>query len=153
LTLTRQTQHVSALHDSQLVRCHLIALGLDMLAAGVPIKWEKALRLQQHVAAASAVPWSHPQEGVTTLVLPALRTVLDSAATITPPSQASAFMSTAGAMAPGSAEPKVKQPVLVGSLVVPVVMDFMAMIGEGAFLTQRAVLDILLVVFYKVSGI
>jgi hypothetical protein len=55
-------------------------------------------------------------------------------------------------LTPGTTEPKAKQPVLVGSLVVPIVIDFTAMLGEGAFLAQRAVLDILLVTFYKVRS-
>jgi hypothetical protein len=128
--LTRQSQPVSALVDTQMTRSSLVALALDMLASGIEIPWSTAQRLQQHVAAACALPWPIPNEGIVNLVLPALRQVLDSPVRL-------------------SAGSHGKKSVLVGSLFVPVVIDFANELRKHDYLTQKCVLDILMITFYK----
>jgi hypothetical protein len=125
-----QSQPVSAMVDTQMVRSCLVAIALDMLSTGIEISWPMAQRLQQHVAAACALPWPVPNEGIVNLVLPALRQVLDSSQRI----------STSG---------QGKKSVLVGALFVPVVIDFGNELRKHDFLTQRCLLDILMVTLYK----
>nr|XP_018262073.1 uncharacterized protein I303_05088 [Kwoniella dejecticola CBS 10117]OBR84231.1 hypothetical protein I303_05088 [Kwoniella dejecticola CBS 10117] len=132
---SRASQTISALMDSQSVRCSLLSLGLDMLSAGVPIPWVIAQRFQQHVASCLASPWSNPIEGITALILPSLRGVLDSSARITISGQ--------------TFESKAKKTALVGALFVPVVIDLGGELGKFEYLTQRVLLDILMVTFFK----
>lgn len=134
--LISQSQNVFALLDSQFVRYHLVALGLDMLASGIDIPYAASQRLQQHVAALCELPWQQPDEGMVDIVLPALRDLLDSPAQIT----------TSSSMDTGSR----KKMVLVGSLVLPAVIDFGSVLADQSVLAQRCLLDILLIVFYKV---
>ena len=115
--------------DTQLVRSSLVALALDMLASGIEISWAMAQRIQQHVAAACALPWPVPSEAIVALILPALRQVLDS----------SQRLSTGNS----------KKSVLVGALFVPVVINFGNELRKHDYLTQRCLLDILMVTFYK----
>jgi hypothetical protein len=116
--------------DTQMVRSSLVALALDMLATGIDVSWTMAQRIQQHVAAACALPWPIPNEGIVSLVLPALRQVLDSA----------------HRLSTGTAT---KKTVLVGSLFVPVVINFGNELRKHDYLTQRCLLDILMVTIYK----
>jgi hypothetical protein len=99
-----------------------------MLAAGVAIPWVVAQKFQQHVAAACALPWPTPNDGIVNLVLPSLRRVLDSAQRL----------STSG-----------QKSILVGSLFVPVVVDFGNELRKHDHMTQRCLLDILMVTFFK----
>jgi len=116
--------------DTQMVRSCLVSLALDMLATGIDVSWPMAQRIQQHVAAACALPWPIPNEGIVSLVLPALRQVLDSA----------------HRLSTGTAS---KKTVLVGSLFVPVVINFGNELRKHDYLTQRCLLDILMVTIYK----
>jgi hypothetical protein len=113
-----------------MVRANLLALGLNMLANGIPIPWNTAQRFQQHVASACAIPWSAPSEGIVNLILPALRQVLDSSHHLTSGGQS-------------------KRSILVGSLFVPVVVDFGNELRKHDFFTQRCLLDLLHVTLYK----
>lgn len=113
-----------------MVRAQLIALGLQILASGIEIPWGTAQRFQQHVASACALPWSLPNDGIVKLVLPALRTVLDSPHHLSPGGQN-------------------RKSVLVGALVVPVIINFGNELKRHDFLTQRSLLDILHVTIYK----
>jgi hypothetical protein len=137
--LTVKSQNLFALLDSQRIRCHLVALGLDMLAAGTGISYVTAQRFQQHVAAVCALPWQEPSETFVDIVLPAILTVLDS------PSQIN-FSPVSESGTSGK-----KRMALVGSLVVPAVIDFGGVLAGRSVLAQRCLLDILLVIFYKVS--
>ncbi|OXG10991.1 hypothetical protein C366_06495 [Cryptococcus neoformans Tu401-1] len=129
-----QSQTDSGRVDSQNVAYSLIFLGLEMLAAGVPITWIAAQRFQQRVAAACALPWFNPPV-FTAVVLPGLRSVLDSPIRI---------------MISGETfESKVKKTVLVGSLFVPVVIDFAQELKKYDVAVQRILLDILMVTFFK----
>nr|XP_019013028.1 uncharacterized protein I206_02525 [Kwoniella pini CBS 10737]OCF51809.1 hypothetical protein I206_02525 [Kwoniella pini CBS 10737] len=132
---SRTSQTVSALTDSQSVRCSLISLGLDMLSAGVPIPWIIAQRFQQHVASCLALPWTNPVESLTSLVLPSLRGVLDSSVRITISGQ--------------TFESKAKKTASVGTLFVPIIIDLGGELGKFEYLTQRVLLDILMVTFFK----
>jgi hypothetical protein len=116
--------------DTQMVRSSLVALALDMLATGVEVPWGMAQRIQQHVAAACALPWPVPNEGIVSLVLPALRQVLDSPQRLSNGNQG-------------------KKTVLVGALFVPVVIDFGNELRKHDYLTQKCLLDILMVTIYK----
>lgn len=107
-----------------------------MLAAGVPITWIAAQRFQQRVASACALPWFNPPV-FTAVVLPGLRSVLDSPIRIT--------------ISGDTFESKMKKTVLVGSLFVPVVIDFAQELTKYAVVVQRILLDILMVTFFKVS--
>ncbi|WVQ84347.1 hypothetical protein IAT38_006499 [Cryptococcus sp. DSM 104549] len=131
----RSSQTISALVDAQNVLCSLLSLGLEMLASGIPIPWVVAQRFQQHVAAACQLPWTPPTDGLTTLVLPALRSALDSSARILITGQ--------------TFETKIKKTAPVGSLFVPVVIDLGSELGSRDYLTQRILLDIMMVVFFK----
>lgn len=113
-----------------MVRASLIALGLEMLASGTHIPWKTAQRFQQHVAAACALPWSAPSDGIVHLILPALRQLLDAPHHLTSGGQN-------------------KKSVLVGSLFVPGVVDFGNELRKHDYLTQRCLLDILHVTLYK----
>lgn len=113
-----------------MVRSSLVALALDMLASGIEISWSTAQRLQQHVAAACALPWPVPNEGIVNLVLPTLRQVLDSPVRLTTGNHGKKF-------------------VLVGSLFVPVVIDFANELRKHDYLAQKCLLDILMITFYK----
>lgn len=124
-----QSQTLSALQDAQAVRASVLALGLDMVTTGVSIPWTLAQRFQQHVASACALPWTPPIDSLTTMVLPALRDVLDSPQRLT--------ISTS------------KKTILVGSLFVPVIVDFSRELEKHDFLTQRCLLDIFMVFFFK----
>lgn len=130
----RQSQTDSGLVDSQNVAYSLISLGLEMLAAGVSITWITAQRFQQRVAAACALPWFNPPV-FTAVVLPGLRSVLDSPIRIM--------------IAGETFESKVKKTVLVGSLFVPVVIDFAQELKKYDAAVQRILLDILMVTFFK----
>ncbi|WRT68054.1 uncharacterized protein IL334_005029 [Kwoniella shivajii] len=131
----RSSQTMSALMDSQSVRCSLLSLGMDMLSSGVPISWITAQRFQQHVASCLALPWTNPIEGITSLVLPAIRGVLDSSTRITISGQ--------------TFDNKSKKTALVGSLFVPVVIDLGSELGKFEYLTQRTILDSLMATFFK----
>lgn len=109
-----------------------------MLAAGVSITWITAQRFQQRVAAACALPWFNPPV-FTAVVLPGLRSVLDSPIRIM--------------IAGETFESKVKKTVLVGSLFVPVVIDFAQELKKYDAAVQRILLDILMVTFFKVSQV
>lgn len=115
--------------DTQMVRSSLVALALDMLATGIDLPWSMAQRIQQHVAAACALPWPVSNEGIVSLVLPALRQVLDSSQRLT--------------------TGQGKKSILVGALFVPVVIDFGNELRKHDYLTQRCLLDILMVTIYK----
>jgi hypothetical protein len=118
----------SDLSDTHMLRANLVTMGLDMLASGISIPWDAAQRFQQHVAATCALPWQLPNQGITNLVLPSLRNVLDSAHRI----------STRG-----------QKSILVGSLFIPVVIDFGNELRKHDFLIQRYLLDILMITFFK----
>lgn len=113
-----------------LVRASLLRLGLDMLASGIAISWSTAQRFQQHVASACALPWSAPSDGIVNLILPALRQVLDAPRHLTKGGQN-------------------KRTVLVGSLFVPVIVDFANELRKHDYFTQRCLLDLLHVTLYK----
>nr|XP_019045323.1 hypothetical protein I302_05712 [Kwoniella bestiolae CBS 10118]OCF24253.1 hypothetical protein I302_05712 [Kwoniella bestiolae CBS 10118] len=131
----RASQTVTALMDSQSVRCSLLSLGLDMLSSGVPVSWMTAQRFQQHVASCLSLPWTNPIEGITSLVLPSVRSALDSSARITISGQ--------------TFESKAKKSALVGALFVPTIIDLGGELGKFEYLTQRTLLDILMVTFFK----
>jgi len=128
---TEQSQTVSALHDALAVRADLLAIALNMLSAGISIPWISAQRIQQHVASACDAPWTRPTEALTSLILPALRDVLDSSHRIV------------------VGPPNAKKTCLVGALFVPVVIDFFREFDKHDFLTQRCLLDIMMVTFFK----
>ncbi|GFZ50618.1 hypothetical protein JCM24511_08376 [Saitozyma sp. JCM 24511] len=131
----RSTQTLAALADAQLVRSSLLSLALWMLASGVPIPWVSAQHLQQHVAALCVVPWSQPTEGLAHLMLPALRAVLDS------PAKAPTN--------PHVTSSKDKRTSLIGSLFVPIIIEFGNELEKQNLLAQRSILDILMVTFFK----
>lgn len=118
-----------------MVRASLLALGLDMLSTGMEIGWIAAGRFQQHLASACAMPWTSPADGLTSLVLPALRQVLDSPLRL----------NVSGTMGPD----KTKRTTLVGAIFVPVVIDFGKTVGNQDEMVQRLILDILMTVFFK----
>lgn len=102
-----------------------------MLSTGISIPWLNAQRFQQYVASACALPWTFSSETITTLLLPALRNVLD--------------CSNHLVIGP----PQSKKTALVGSIFVPVIIDFARELDRHDFLTQRCLLDIFMVTFFK----
>jgi hypothetical protein len=110
-----------------------------MLGSGSNIPWITAQRFQQHVASVCALPWGKPIHGIVHLVLPSLRTVLDSTARLP--------------IGPTAETGKEKTTILVGSLFVPIAIDFGNELANHDFHTQRCLLDILMILFYKVSQI
>ncbi|ORY30604.1 hypothetical protein BCR39DRAFT_529130 [Naematelia encephala] len=135
LTPARSSQTLSALVDVQLVRANLIAIGLEILASGLQIGWAQAQRFQQHTASACAPPLTPPFEGIVNVVFPSLRQVLDS--------------STRLSVAITQSSATRKSTMLVGSLFVPVVIDLSRELDKHDLLTQRHLLDIFMVTFYK----
>lgn len=111
-----------------------------MLAAGIPISYTAAQRFQQHVAAICARPWAEPAVDMATVVLPALRDVLDSPEEV-------------AVSATQSVEAKKRKTALVGSLFVPAVIDFANILEDQDVLTQRNILDILLTTYHKVRSV
>jgi hypothetical protein len=109
-----------------------------MLASGIEIPYVSAQRFQQHVAALCALPWQEPSGGMEAIVLPAMRDLLDS------PRQIS---TSATSFEIGER----KNMAMVGSLFVPAVIEFGSILADKQLLSQRCMLDILLVTFYKVS--
>lgn len=107
---------------------------MNMLAAGVPCEWAMLQRFQQFAAAACDLPWSSPCDAITSIMLPALKNILDS------PRRISTTQDEVG-----------RRTALVGSLFVPVVIKFATVLHEWDFVVQRYILDILLVVFFKVG--
>lgn len=128
---------MKALRDARVTRASLLSLGLNMLSAGVACDWMSLQRFQQHLAAACALPWPADSETITGIILPALKQNLDATARI----PINANQTTAR-------QPKT---ILIGSLFVPVVTEFATELKKYDFLTQRYILDILLVVFFKVG--
>lgn len=131
-------QALAALSDAWSIRASTLALGLYMLASGVPCEWKVIQRFQQHVAAACAQPWPIPADAITGILLPALKQVLDSAERVT------IRMS-------GEDDKKSKKTALVGSQFVSVVISFAAELSKWDFMVQRYILDILMAVFFKVG--
>lgn len=101
-----------------------------MLASNIEISWTAVQRFQQHVAAACALPWSTPNDGIVNLVLPALRNVLDAPRHL------------------WSSGPS-RRSVLVGTLFVPVIIDFGNELKRHDHPTQRQLLDVLHVTMHK----
>ncbi|WVF68781.1 hypothetical protein IAT40_003553 [Kwoniella sp. CBS 6097] len=132
---SRNSQAMRAVSDSQSVRCSLLSLGLDMLSVGVPISWSAAQRFQRHVASCLALPWSNPIEAITALVLPSVRDAIDSSARI--------------AISGQTFDNKAKKMTLVGSIFVSIVVDLAGQLEKHNYLTQRTLLDILMVTFFK----
>ncbi|KAL7420508.1 hypothetical protein Q5752_004458 [Cryptotrichosporon argae] len=147
-----------ALHDAEAVRANGLALGLEMLAAGIEIQWSILHQFQQHVASACATPWprgpahapsNRPASfaagtaslGPLTVILPALRQVLDSPTRVAVGITGNAIGDISGG--------KSKKTALVGSLFVPVVVDFAAELPGRDYVTQRTILDVMLVLFFK----
>jgi hypothetical protein len=85
------------------------------------------------------VPWSQPTEGLVHLMLPALRAVLDSAAKA--PTN------------PHVTSSKDKRTSLIGSLFVPIIIEFGNELEKQNLLAQRSILDILMVTFFKVRDV
>jgi hypothetical protein len=144
--VSEQVQTIEALHaadtvhaltavaDALTIRAATLSLGLNMLASGVPCEWAVLQRFQQFAAAACDLPWLSPCDAITSIMLPALKNILDSPRRIATTQEADE-----------------KKTALVGSLFVPVVIKFASVLHEWDFVVQRHILDILLVVFFKVS--
>lgn len=126
---------VSALLDAVTVRANLLALGLNMIASGVEIPWITAQHFQQHIGRAVAVPWDQPYAPLTTLILPALRSVTDSTHRLS--------------IGPLTLDGKAKKTALVGALFVPIVVEFGRELLLHDETVQRKILDILHAVFFK----
>ncbi|BEJ14085.1 hypothetical protein CspHIS471_0312590 [Cutaneotrichosporon sp. HIS471] len=123
---------LTAVADALTIRAATLSLGLNMLAAGVPCEWAVLQRFQQFAAAACDLPWLTPCDAITSIMLPALKNILDS----------SRHIST-------THDGEGKRTALVGSLFVPVVIKFATVLQEWDFVVERHILDILLVVFFK----
>lgn len=104
-----------------------------MLAAGVACEWALLQEFQLCVAATCALPWQSPRETITGLLLPGLKNVLDSTARISV----------------NNGDDKERKSIIVGSLFVPIVVEFANSLVQEEVLVQRYILDILLVVYYK----
>lgn len=130
-------QALAALSDAWTIRAAALALGLHMLAAGVPCEWKVLQRFQQHVAAACAQPWPTPADAITGILLPALKQVLDATVRIT-------------VQTTDDDDKEGKKTALVGSQFVSVVISFASGLSKWDFMVQRYILDIVLVVFFKV---
>jgi len=109
-----------------------------MMATGVEIPWSSAQRIQAHVSQSLSLPLRNISfDPVCTLVLPMLRSVLDSPKHLTIGSQ--------------SVESRTKKTALVGALFVPLVIELARDLGKYDFSTQRTVLDIMYTTFFKQS--
>lgn len=124
-----------------------------MLAAGLPMHPNALHRFQQHVASGCALPWLHPQEGLVRIVLPSLRRLLDSSAILKQEQPISNAIASAADVLTKSDVKTPGKATLIGSIIVPAVIDFTSVLGDWDHLARKTVLDILLVVFYKVSPI
>lgn len=125
---------LAAVGDAWTIRAATLSLGMNMLAASVPCPWMVLQRFQQHAAAACDQPWPTPCDSITSIMLPALKNVLDSPLRV-------------GI----TQDDDRKKTALVGSLFVSVVINFASDLVKWDFVVQRHILDILLVVFFKVS--
>ncbi|WVQ73477.1 hypothetical protein IAR50_003049 [Cryptococcus sp. DSM 104548] len=130
----RQSSADTGLTDSEDVTYALAALGLEMLASGVVVSWVTAQRFQQRVVALVSTS-SARLSAFTSTMLPALRAVLDSPAKIL--------------ITGHTFETKTRNTASVGSLFVPMVLDFVDDLDTYDHLSQRLLLDILMVVFFK----
>ncbi|WVO14301.1 hypothetical protein L204_101933 [Cryptococcus depauperatus] len=130
----RQSDTVGGLADVQNVTYSLISFGLEMLASGVTISWMAAQRFARHVKAACSSPWLHSTM-FTAAMLPALRSVLDSSARIL--------------ISSDTHETKTKKSALVGNLFTGMVIEFGDEIEKYDFISQRTLLDIMMIVFFK----
>jgi hypothetical protein len=128
-----QTSTSSPARDTAMLRASLVALGLDMLAGGISVGWNTAQRFQQHVATVCALPWPVPLDGMMDIVLPALTRVLDS------PRRLQQGKDPA-------------KSVLVGSLFVPVTINYGNELRKHDHTVQRHLLDILMITFFKVCS-
>lgn len=127
---------LAAVADAWTIRAATLSLGMNMLAAGVPCPWMVLQRFQQHAAAACDQPWPTPCDSITSIMLPALKAVLDSPRRI------------------GITQDEDrKKTALVGSLFVSVVINFATDLVKWDFVVQRYILDIFLVVFFKVNSV
>ncbi|RXK35793.1 hypothetical protein M231_06931 [Tremella mesenterica] len=129
---TQQLPSLSLI-DAHLVRTSLLALGLDMLAHEIPIDYPTSQKFQQHVASACSLPWPEFDKGITQLLFPSLRGLLDSPVK----------MQVGGGMS------KVKKMGLAGGVFVPIVLALAGQLGHVGFVEQRCLLDMLLVTFFK----
>jgi len=109
-----------------------------MMATGIDILWPAAQRFQAHVAQALSPPIrANSLDPVCALILPALRSVLDSPHRITISQQ--------------SIDSRAKKTALVGALFVPLIIELGRDLDAYDFMTQRVVLDILYTTFFKQS--
>ncbi|ODN74054.1 hypothetical protein L202_07524 [Cryptococcus amylolentus CBS 6039] len=130
----RKSSVETGLTDSQDVTYALAALGLEMLASGVAVSWVTAQRFQQRVVALASASSASPS-AFTSTMLPALRAVLDSPAKIL--------------ITGHTFETKTRNTASVGSLFVPVAIDLVDDLNAYDHFTQRLLLDVLMVVFFK----
>lgn len=128
-----------------------------MLAHGNSIPYILSQRLQQHIAAACALPWptAEPYGTILSVVLPSLRRLLDSTAILPEKATSNHVLASIGTgeQAPDATAVKVKRRKLVGSLVVPLVVSFASLLDMEGSKGKTVILDLLLVMYYKVSGV
>jgi hypothetical protein len=128
-----------AVSDARNLMAVILSLAMQMLAAKVECQWAVLQRIQQHVAATCALPWPEPSDTVTGILLPALKTLLDSTARTTVADETGHSRITK----------ETKETTLVGSLFVPIVIGLAADLRKCDFAVQQCILDILLVIFFK----
>ena len=105
-----------------------------MLANGVEVDWLMAQRFQQHVASACALPWPEYSDGLTHLILPGLRAVLDSSCRI---------------QVGGAVSSKSRKTELVGAAFVPVILPLAPLLTALDQAGQKYLLDALMITFFK----
>lgn len=138
-------QALDALSDARANRASILALGLNMLAAGVDCDWMILQRFQRHVSAAATLPWPDPSNTITDILLPALKTMLDSTARVVIKEGGNREKERSESSIPVQGQ----RSTLVGSLFVPVVINYANVLLKHNFVIQRHILDILMVVFFK----
>ena len=130
----------------------LLCLCCDMLASGISATYMVSIRLQQHIASSYSDLSSLQKYGSKEGPLAALRRLLDSTALLPEKASSShALLHKSGDGGRSTGEAKVsRKRTLVGSLAVPVVVEIATLLKEPDVGDKRMILELLLVVYYKV---
>ena len=127
-----------------------------MISTGIETGWETLHRFQQHVINVCSPPWPEDAASITSLVLPAVRDVLDSPQHINLNTQSNTHSSSHSHSRPQPHtqtsfydSKTAKKSTLIGAMFVPAIIDLGRDLDKQNYTTQRIILDLLMIVFFK----